>query len=77
MKLSLKRDIVASSMIILIAALFLLYMVFDGGSLGGLVITGTNSNANFIAFALGLAGLVVGAGMAFFGFAFHSPHAKK
>lgn len=71
-----KIEIAISGMIIFIAALFVIYVVFAGGTLAGFVITGTNPDANFIAFVLGLAGLLVGCVMAFFGFAFHPPQTK-
>ena len=64
-------------MIIFVAALIVIYVVFNGGTLEGVIITGTNPNANFIAMVLGLAGLLIGSVMAFFGFAFHPPQSSQ
>lgn len=69
----LRQDVAISGVVIFFVALVLLYIVFAGGTLAGFVITGSNQDANFVVFILGLAGLLVGAGMAFFGFAFRPP----
>ena len=65
-----KREVAVLGVIIFIVALILLYVVFAGGTVSGLVITGTNPDANFVVLILGLLGLIVGAVIALFGRAF-------
>lgn len=57
-----KIAIALAGLVIFIAALGLMYVVFAGLT--------SNPDANFAALVAGLAGLLIGAIMAFFGFAF-------
>jgi plastocyanin len=60
--------------IVLIFISALLFLItFSGGSLGPFVITGTNPTSNFLAFTFVIIFLPVGAGLAFFGLAYHRP----
>ena len=68
------NKIIASSGIVLVLiAGFLFLTVFSGGSVGGLVITGTSSTANFAAFLFVILFLPIGAALAFFGLAYRTP----
>jgi hypothetical protein len=68
-----RKGIAALGLFLLIVAAFVFYIVFDGGSIAGFVVTGTSSLANSIAFLYVIIALPLGSGLAFFGLAFRLP----
>ncbi|MHB1908705.1 MAG: cupredoxin domain-containing protein [Nitrososphaerales archaeon] len=60
------------TVLVLIAA-FLFLITFSGGNLGPFTVTGSNPNASFLAFLFVIIFLPVGAGLAFFGYAYRRP----
>src|SRR5579859_5146985 len=58
-------------LILVFVAALLFFITFSGGSLGPFVITGTNPTSNFLAFFFVIIFLPIGAGLAFFGLAYH------
>ena len=52
---------------------FLFLITFSGGNLGPFTVTGGNSNLSFLAFFFVIIFLPVGAGLAFFGYAYRRP----
>jgi plastocyanin len=60
-------------LILLFAAAVLFYVVFNGGSFGSYVVTGTSSTANFLVFIFVIIFLPVGAGLAFYGLSYRRP----
>ena len=63
----------ALGLILVLVAAVLFFVTFTGGSLGPLVVTGTNPTSNFLAFLFVIIFLPIGAGLAFFGLAYHRP----
>ena len=63
-----KTAVALAGTVIFIVALVLMYIVFAGIS--------SNADGNFAAFVTGLAGLLIGAIMAFFGFAYQPAETK-
>ena len=60
-------------LILVFVAALLFFITFSGGSLGPFVITGTNPTSNFLAFFFVIIFLPIGAGLSFFGLAYHRP----
>jgi plastocyanin len=65
-----KKDVATIGLILVFVAALLFYIVFSGGKLEGLTVTGSSSIANFVAFLYVIIGLPVGSGLAYFGLAF-------
>ena len=59
--------------VLVIIAGFLFLIVYSGGKLAGMTVTGTDPTANFLAFFFVIVFLPVGAGLAFFGYAYRRP----
>lgn len=67
------KGIASLGLILVIIASFLFYIVFDGGTLAGLTITGTNAFANYVAFLYVILALPIGSGLAYAGLAYKGP----
>ena len=67
------KAIATLGIVLVLIAGFLFLITFQGGSLNGLVVTGTNPTANFLAFLFVIVFLPIGSGLAFFGLAYRRP----
>ena len=67
------KGIASLGIILVLIGAVMFYIVFSGGSLAGLVVTGTNSLANFMAFLYVIVALPVGCSLAYAGLAFRAP----
>lgn len=67
------KGVASLGLILVIIAAFLFYIVFDGGTLAGLVVTGTNATANFLAFLYVILALPIGSGLTYAGLAYRGP----
>ncbi|MDG6908194.1 MAG: hypothetical protein JRN20_20690 [Nitrososphaerota archaeon] len=67
------KAIATLGIVLVLISGFLFLITFSGGSLGSLVVTGTNPTANFLAFLFVIVFLPIGSGLAFFGLAFRRP----
>ncbi len=68
-----KKDVAAVGLLLVFVAAVLFYIVFAGGQILGISVTGSNSTANFIAFFYVIAALPIGSGLAYFGLSFKTP----
>jgi plastocyanin len=68
-----KKGVALFGLLLLIVAAILFFIVFSGGSLAGVGITGSNSEANFVAFLFVIIALPVGSGLAYFGLSYRMP----
>lgn len=67
------KGIASLGIVLVLIAAVMFYIVFAGGSLAGLVVTGTNALANFLAFLYVIVALPVGSALAYAGLAFRAP----
>lgn len=70
---TMNKGVASLGIILVIIAAFLFYIVFDGGTLAGLVVTGTNATANFLAFLYVIIALPIGSGLAYAGLSYRPP----
>ncbi len=68
-----KKGVAILGLLLLIVAAILFLIVFSGGALAGIAITGTNADANFVAFLFVIIALPVGSGLAYFGLSYRTP----
>lgn len=72
-EITMNKGVASLGIILVIIAAFLFYIVFDGGTLAGLVVTGTNATANFAAFLYVIIALPIGSGLAYAGLSYRPP----
>jgi hypothetical protein len=68
-----RKGIASLGLVLVVVAAFLFYIVFAGGSLFGLTVTGSSAIANSIAFLFVIIALPIGAGLSCFGLVFKVP----
>ena len=70
-----RKDIASVGLILVLIAAFLFFIVFSGGKLFGLTVTGTSELANFAAFLYVIVALPIGSAMTYVGLAFRPMYA--